>query len=164
MGTPFSDIYQLFLSQIKIHDIAEVFSKAAKAYESGNPEEIAKADASIKSIEDNMQYWLMSSIGHFGNCDKDLRNPDLELEQFEDALTIEEKNILAKYMVYAYLITHVITETNLKQSLNSKDYRTYSPANQLKALTSLRDSLYSEANTLQTKYSWNIHSVKDFFK
>lgn len=164
MGTPFSDIYQLFLSQIKVFDIAEVFSKAKKAYESGIPEEIALADASIKDIESNMQYWLMSSIGHFGNCTKDLRKPDLILAQFNDELSFEEQNILAKYMAFSYILTHVITETNLKQSLNSKDYRMYSPANQLKALQGLRDSLYSEANSLKTQYSYNIHSVKEFFK
>ena len=164
MGTPFNSIYQIFLSQIKIFDIAEVFTKAEKAYESGTLEEIERAEASIKSIEDNMQYWLMSSIGHFGICRKDIRNPDVENAQFTEVLDIEEINILAKYMVYAYILTHVITETNLRQSLNSKDYRVYSPANQLKALQGLRDDIYKEASALQTKYSWNLRSTKEMFK
>lgn len=164
MGTPFIKIYHLFLSQIKIHDIADVFLNVSLAQESGDQEAIAKAERALQSIMDNMEYWLMSSIGHFGNCRKDIRSPDLEMECFSDTLDIEEKNILAKYMVYAYLLTHVVTETNLKQSLNSKDYRMYSPQGQLKALQGLRDSLYAEANSLKSQYSYNIHSLKEFFK
>lgn len=164
MGTPFSEIYELFLSQIKIHDIADVFLNLANAYESGDQEDIAKAERKMQSIEDNMEYWLLSSIGHFGNCRKDIRNPDVSLGSFNDVLDIEEKNILAKYMVYAYILTHVVTETNLKQSLNSKDYRMYSPAGQLKALENLRDSIYREANSLKSQYSYNTHSLKGFLK
>ena len=143
MGTPFNDIYQLFLSQVKVFELVMMDDN---------------------SLEQNMQLWLMSSIGHFGNCRKDLRQHDLIMGEFAEELDSEEKFILAKYMSYAYLLTYVITESNLKQSLNSKDYRMYSPANQLKALQGLRDSLYSEANSLKTQYSYNIHSIKDFFK
>lgn len=164
MGTPFSEIYELFLSQIKIHDIANVFLRLSNAQESGDQEEIRIAEQAVQSLLDNMEYWLMSSIGHFGSCRKDIRSPDLDMESFSDTLDIEEKNILAKYMVYAYLLTHVVTETNLKQSLNSKDYRMYSPAGQLKALRELRDSVYDEANSLKSQYSYNIHSLKEFFK
>lgn len=143
MGTPFNEIYVLFLSQIKDYDLAQM---------------------NDTTMEQNMQMWLTSSIGHFSSCQKDLRKHDLLTGHFDEVLTTEEKVILAKYMAYSYMLTHVITETNMKQTLNSKDYRMYSPANQLKALTSLRDHLNAEATTLESKYSYNHHDVKRFFK
>ncbi|MEK4025510.1 hypothetical protein [Sporosarcina sp. FSL W7-1283] len=143
MGTPFSDIYLLFLSQIKDYELATM-------------EETL--------LEENLQLWLINSIGYFTLCKKDLRNYDSDLAQFTDVLDSIEKQILAKFMVHSYLNTFLLTEQNLKQALNSKDYRMYSPANQLKALKEVREQINSEANTLMSRYSYNIHDVKRFFK
>lgn len=143
MGTPFSDIYHLFLSQIKDYELATMKET---------------------SLEDNLQSWLMSSIGYFSSCRKDLRMYDLQLAYFTEELDSTEQYILAKFMVLAYLSTFLMTEQNLKQALNSKDYRMYSPANQLKALMELRKQIHSDANTLMSRYSYNIHSIREMFK
>lgn len=164
MGTPFDEIYELFLAQVKIHDIAGIFLAYDEAQQSGDLEAIRKAERNMQSMFENMKYWLLSSIGHFGNCRKDIRNHDVEMEYFHDTLDSTEKQILAKYMVYAYILTHVVTESNLKQTLNPKDYRMYSPAGHLRALEELRDNIYSEANSLKTNYSYNTHSFKDTIK
>lgn len=143
MATPFNTIYPQFLSQVTDYELAAM-------------EEIA--------LEDNLQLWLLGAIGFYSNCKQDLSDFDLDLKQFNSDLNHMEKQIIAKFMVIVYLDTHLIKEDLMKQSLNSKDYRMYSPANQIKALIDLKSQINSEANTLMSRYSYNIHRLKDFFK
>jgi hypothetical protein len=77
---------------------------------------------------------------------------------------MNEKQILAKFMVVVYMDTHLIHDSLLKTALNSKDYRTYSPANQIKALIEIKSKINSEANTLMSRYSYSIKNLKDLFK
>lgn len=144
MGTPFSDIYKLFLSQIKDYELAEMEDTV---------------------LEDNLGLWLVNAIPHFKSCKKNLEMIiDETMKEFSEALTITEKSILAKYMVYVYVSTYLIREENLSQALNSKDYRMYSPANQLKALQFLCEHIKRDGSTLQSQYSWNAASLKEMFK
>ena len=144
MGTPFHEVFQLFLSQQAMEDL--------RALEEDD-------------LEANMKLWLVSAITEFSIvCKQNLDEHDMEMEYFDATLTSNEKNILARWMIYAYLDTHVITEGNIKQALNSKDYRMYSPANQLKALLELKDHLESKANSLMSRYSWSSDSIKERFK
>lgn len=143
MATPFTDVYSLFLSQITDYDLAKM---------------------PATSVEDNMELWLFSAIGFFSSCRQDLFDFDLTVKQFNSDLNHVEKQIISKFMVVAYLDTHLIKEDLMKQSLNSKDYRMYSPANQIKALIELKSKINSEANTLISRYSYNVQSLKDLFK
>lgn len=143
METPFSNIYDLFLSQIKDYELAQM-------------------DDTV--LEANLQLWLMGAIPYFQFCKKDLESHDKTTKQFNEALTSTEQFILAKYMVYSYVSTFLLREENLSQALNSKDYRMYSPANQLKALQALCEHIKNEGSTLQSQYSWNVRSLKELFK
>ena len=143
MGTPFSDIYNLFLSQIKDYELAEM-------------EETV--------LDENLQLWLMGAIPFFHSCKKNLDKLDKTLATFDEELSGTEQFILAKYMTYSYVSTFLLREENLSQALNSKDYRMYSPANQLKALQALCEHIKREGSTLQSQYSWNVHSLKELFK
>ena len=143
MGTPFNSIYNLFLAQTKVYELAQM------------------EDTILK---DNLQLWLLSAIPYFQICKKDLEDYDTDLAEFNEELTNSEQFILAKYMVLSYISTFLIREENLSQALNSKDYRMYSPANQLKALQSLCEHIKREGSTLQSQYSWNIRSLKGMFK
>lgn len=143
MATPFQEIYTTFLSQITDYELAVM-------------EET--------SLDENMEKWMMNSIGYFSNCRHNLLDYDLTIKQFNDDLTVTEIYLLSKFMVFVYLDTHLIKEDLMKQSLNSKDYRMYSPANQIKAIQGLKESVNAEANTLLSRYSYNLHLLKDFFK
>lgn len=143
MTTPFDSIYPQFLSQVTDYELATM-------------DEIA--------LEENLRLWLLGAIGFFSNCKHDLSDFDLVTQQFNSDLNHMEKQILAKFMVIVYLDTHLVKEDLMKQSLNSKDYRMYSPANQIRALIDLKSQINSEANTLMSRYSYNIHKLKDFFK
>lgn len=143
MATPFQDVYKMFLSQITDYELVAIPSV---------------------SLDENMQLWMMSAIGFFSNCRHDLFDFNLDTKQFNDDLTMTELQILSKFMVFVYLDTHLIKEDLMKQSLNSKDYRMYSPANQIKAILELKQAINSEANTLLSRYSYNIRHLKDYFK
>lgn len=146
MGTPFQNIYNLFLSQIKDYELAQL------------------AITDKEALKENLQLWLMSSLLYFQICKKDLEDYDLTLAEFNEELSIIEQTILAKYMTLSYINTYLIREENLAQALNSKDYRMYSPANQLKALELISERIRRENSTLQSQYSWNIRSLKGMFK
>jgi len=143
MATPFGDIYTLFLSQVTDYELAVMDET---------------------SLDENLQFWLMSAIGFFSNCRQDISEFDLTAKQFIADLTINEKQILSKFMVVVYLDTHLIKEDLMKQTLNSKDYRMYSPANQIKALIEIKSKINSEANTLMSRYSYSLKNLKELFK
>lgn len=143
MTTPFDTIYPQFLSQVTDYELATM-------------DEIA--------LEENLQLWLLGAIGFFSNCKHDLSDFDLVTQQFNSDLNHMEKQILAKFMVIVYLDTHLIKDSLYKEKLNSKDYRSYSPAALMKTLLEVKTKINSEANTLMSRYSYNIHRLKDFFK
>lgn len=143
MATPFQDVYKMFLSQVTDYELAVM-------------EET--------SLEENLHLWMQSALGFFPNCRHNLNDVDPINKQFNDDLTINEKQIISKYMVFVYMDTHLIKEELMKQSLNSKDYRMYSPANQIKAITELKESIGKEASLLKSLYSYNVHTLKDYFK
>ena len=143
MATPFNNIYSLFLSQITDYNLQSLNNE---------------------SLEANLQLWLLGAIGYFSNCSHDLTNFDLGLKQFNVVLNHNEKLILSKFMLSVYLDTHLIKEDLLKQNLNSKDYRMYSSANQIKALIEIKNKVTGEANVLMSRYSYNIHRMKEFLE
>ena len=138
--TPFGDIYVRFLSQITSYDLLALDND---------------------TLEDNLKPWLLSSIGFFVNCRKNLFDLDETLGFFNEELDSMEIDILAKLMVYTYISTHAITEENTKQKLNSRDYRMYSPANQLKVLLDTQARVSSDVDLLMSRYSYNIHRLKE---
>lgn len=141
--TPFSDIFNLFLAQVTDYELTVL---------------------TTTTLEKNMKMWLTAAISRFTMSKQDLLDADWEEGYFNSELNRNEKYILAKCMVLSYLDIHVITEGNIKQALNSKDYRMYSPANQLKTLLDLQDHISRDLNSLMSKYSWNITSLKGRFK
>lgn len=133
MPTPFHEVYELFLSQVSDYSLAEM---------------------ETLSLEENMYKWMTMAIPSFTMCRQDLTQQDTVNKTFLVELTSIEKSILAVYMLIEYLKTQTITTENLRHVLNSKDYNTYSPANQINALVNVRKELLAEASTLLSRYSW----------
>lgn len=141
MATPFSEVFDVFISNITDYSLASLD-------ESDYTEELRQ--------------WLLASIPMFPNPKSELTNYDLINNSFNIDLVFEEKQILGKMMVLQYMNTYLFREEYLKQSLNSKDYNTYSPANQLKSLREIKEHINSEINTLISRYSWNIKNLKNW--
>jgi len=139
MATPFSKIYERFLSNVTDY-------------------KLAKLDDII--LEENLETWLKTAITMFPNPKSDLSDIDASQKSFNEELVNYEIEVLAKFMVTAYMNTHLIHEDFLSRNLTSKDYHIYSPANQLKALQSLKESIREEANSIISKNSYTVQNLK----
>jgi hypothetical protein len=134
MATPFSDIYDSFLTKI---------------------DDTTLLSLPTEDLEDIMFNWLISSVTLFQKCTKNLSDYDKNLQQFNQDLDITEIEILSTWMKYNYLDKQVYKETLLKQSLSSKDYAMYSQANHLQQLINLKELTYREANKKVMDYLFN---------
>ena len=143
MGTPFETIYDQFLASL-------------------NDYKLAKMD--VVTLEENLFAWLKKAIGYYPNPKKDMYDYNLTFRSFNEELNGLEIDALARYMVMFYLDIHLMKEENLSQALNSKDYRMYSPANQLKALRELKGSIKQEGNVLAMRNSYNSKSMGELLK
>jgi pyruvate-formate lyase-activating enzyme len=141
MATPFSEVYDSFLTKI---DDASLLS------------------LTTENVESIMKNWLVSAITLFPKCKKDLNDIDEVLQQFNVDLNITEIEILSTWMKYSYLDKKVYRETLLKQSNSSKDNAMYSQANHLQQLINLKELTYREATKKVTDYMFNNTDFGDF--
>ena len=143
MTTSFNDVYDRFLANITDYKLAKLDDV---------------------TLEDNLRLWLQQAISFYPNSQKDLSIVDPYQAIFIEDLNSTEIAVLAKFMIMSYMNTHLMREDLLSQSLNSRDYSIYSPANQLKALRELKESIRNEANTLISRNSYNVNSIKKMLK
>lgn len=141
MATPFSEVFGLFLSNITDYSLAEL-------------DDI--------TLDDNMRKWLINGIAGYPNPKSDLTF-DLENGEFLSDLDSTEKVILSKLMTIEYINPYLLDETLLKQKLSLKDYSVYSPANHLKELRQLKESLNSEVSRIITLQSYSVKNFKEWF-
>jgi len=142
MATPFSDVYSIFLSNITDYNLGNM---------------------NATDLESNLEQWLLASIPYLPNSYGDVNNYDIVKNQFNVTLDNPLKQILGKIMILNYLNTQIFREEYLKQHLNSKDYKTYSPNEQLKTLHNIRKDLRIEIDSLISKYSYNTKNLKAWF-
>lgn len=141
--TPFSNIYKRFLANIADYKLARL-------------DEV--------QLEENLDLWLEQAVGFYPNPTADLSDVDSMSRAFNVVLNNTEIEALAKFMIMSYMNTHLMKEENLSLALNSKDYRTYSPGNQIKALRELKESIKQEAVTLVSRNSYSIKNLEKYFK
>ena len=88
---------------------------------------------------------------------------DVEKQEFDADLPDEVQEILALGIAYYWLSGQVLTRSLLKNILHNKDYTSYSPANLLKEVQSLKDGLGNEyrgkINTYSVRHG-NIQELK----
>jgi hypothetical protein len=143
MVTPFETIYERFLANITDYKMAKLDDV---------------------SLEECLELWLAQAVSFYPNPRKNLRNRDMVIKCFNEELNDTEIEAIAKFMIMSYMNTHLMREDYLSQSLNSKDYKIYSPANQMKALRELKDSIKQEANTLVSRNSYTVASIIEMYK
>ena len=132
MSTSFTVIYESVLSKIKDYQLA---------------------DLEEEDVYNILSDYLRPAIVSFRICKQDLT--DRDSESFACNLTDTEIEILANYMVINYLDSNYIRVPRaLKQTLSSKDFNAFSPANQLEKLENLREMYRKDNETLLSRYSW----------
>jgi len=141
MATSFTKVYDIFFSNIHSYKLALL-------------DDI--------NLEEELTQWLENGIAHFTMARTNIYNFNVELQEFNCNLSYLEIQILGKCMVLEYMNTHLMDEKNLSSALNSRDYRTYSPAKQLEALTKVKDHLRFDLETLMSRYSYSGNIVEMF--
>lgn len=105
-----------------------------------------------------LKEYLRPAIVKFEECRNNLS--DRDDEQFNVDLTDVEIEILSNYMVVEYLDANYIRIPNmLKSTLTSKDFNTYSPANQLEKVTNIRRMYFEENAQLMRNYSYENSTI-----
>lgn len=128
--TEFTSIYDKFLSKIEDYGYAQMTEEDLNAH---------------------LFKYLQSAISRFNYmCRKDLtlRSKTAFLEPLDEL----EEEILATWMLAFHIQGNMITEENMRNFLNSRDYRQYSSANLLKVLQTTFDSTQNEAHSLMSLY------------
>lgn len=119
-------------------------------------------DYSFLNIENEikdvaLQNYLLSAISDFQHsCKVDLNDYDLEAKQFNVELGNEEIEILSIGITFYWLNAKVLNAQHLKNIIHNKDYTSYSPANLLNAMISLRDEIESDY-----KGRINLYSIRN---
>lgn len=87
-------------------------------------------------------------------CKNDLSLRDDELGEFSTELTLEEIDILTEWMVEAWLRPFLNDSESLRDSLNTKDFQFYSPANMLDKLQNTYTTARKTARSRMNEYSF----------
>ena len=137
-NTEFSEIYHIFLNSIQDYHLKNLFQE------------------NIEFAEDMLQTFLMKGVVNFYNCDK-IKNVDTVSGEFNCELTIEEKHILANFMLLAWLDYNINDITQMEINLNDSDFKHYSEeknlekkveyANKLREITMQSMTIYGLHNT-----------------
>lgn len=139
MATPFTDIYARAIFRFADYKFLE---------------------QDIETREGVLEKYLISAKTEFQRiCRVDLNDYNLELQQFNQDLGDEEIEILALGVAFYWISYKANNSELLKNVLNSRDYYYYSPANLLKEVHALRQSIRDEFDSRMRQYSYFDNSL-----
>lgn len=146
MGTPFEELYKMFLSKIQSYNFYDLDD-----YE----------------LEEELVSWLDEAVNSFSfYCKQDIDSADTTVPNgyFNVDLSRQEKQIISDYMVLHYVEMNLNDLEATEQTLNSRDYRMYSEANYLEAKSKLRDRISKKINQQLSRYSYHSGSLSKWLK
>lgn len=131
MPVPYSNIYDMFLSDIKDHTLLD--------FDAEDREKILD-DLRIKAET------------QFKQCKNDLLDKDNIEKQYNFDLTIEEQLIIATIMRKFWMNDKIYNLSLLKQAMSTKDWKQTSQAEHLLRLTVLMSELNKEISKMIVDY------------
>lgn len=138
MPTPFSDIYERAIFRFADHEFLR---------------------QGVQVAEDVLEKYLVSAKTDFApTALVDLSDCDMDAKQFNIELDDDVIEILATGIAYYWLSFKAMNSELLKNVMNSKDYYYYSPANLLKEVQTLRNTIRDEFYSKIRRYSY-VHST-----
>lgn len=144
MSTPFSKIINIFLNEIDDKDLA-----------------LYEEEDLVKYLDD---LTIISGNADFVYCTKDLSKyteSTLVAEgSFTEDLTLEECNIIAKYVLLRYLNQKINSQEILRVELGDKDYKLSSGHMLLSALLKLKESTLEDIHNYKFCYEYR-HATSD---
>lgn len=134
--TKFDSIYNRFLSKIQDYSL------------------LKDIELDIDYAKSVMLDYLNSAIPKFVYINQERLKRDEVAETFFVELTDLEQEILATFMVVAYLSPKILRDEALEQRLGSKDYVTYSPAKLISEIRLTMEHYENEASVMMTQYCY----------
>ncbi len=137
MATPYSEVFDLFLTSIQDYRINRLYEK------------------SVEDMENYLMSFLIKAIVNFRKCKTDLEDRDDTNKVFNQTLSTDEKVILSNLMIVEWLTKEVNDILSLKNFLQDTDFKTYSQANNLKEKRELLTTMKEMVDKQIVQYSYN---------
>lgn len=131
MPVPYSNIYDMFLSDIKDHTLL---------------------DFEVEDREKILDDLRIKAETQFKQCKNDLSDKDNIEKQYNFDLTIEEQLIIATIMRKFWMNDKIYNLSLLKQGMSTKDWKQTSQAEHLLRLTVLMNELNKEISKMIVDY------------
>ena len=137
MATPYSEVFDLFLTSIQDYRINRLYEK------------------SVEDMENYLMSFLIKAIVNFRKCKTDLEDRDDTNKVFNQTLSTDEKVILSNLMIVEWLTKEVNDILSLRNFLQDTDFKTYSQANNLKEKRELLTTMKEMVDKQIVQYSYN---------
>lgn len=131
MPVPYSNIYDMFLSDIKDHTLL---------------------DFEVEDREKILDDLRIKAETQFKQCKNNLLDKDNIKKQYNFDLTIEEQLIIATIMRKFWMNNKIYNLSLLKQAMSTKDWKQTSQAEHLLRLTVLMSELNKEISKMIVDY------------
>lgn len=108
-----------------------------------------------EDIKDVLLGYYKSAVATFYKCKKDLSTEVTNGETYiKSNITDFEKKIIISLMLIEHITPRLISDEKMEQTLNDKDFKIYSQANQLREVRLLLEGMESKSEKLITKYTF----------
>ena len=137
MGSKFSEIFDLFMVQVKDWRLQSLY------------------ESSTLDFEVYLSGFLMLSIPQFEEvCNQSLAHNE-ETKEFTEVLTLDNKTILSKLMVEKWLEKEVQDVNQMNLHLQDRDFKVYSESQNLKEKSLHLDKTKEYNSQTMTVYSYS---------
>lgn len=137
MGSKFSEIFDLFMVQVKDWRLQSLY------------------ESSTLDFEVYLSGFLMLSIPQFEEvCNQSLAH-DEETKEFTETLSLDNKTILSKLMVEKWLEKEVQDVNQMNLHLQDRDFKVYSESQNLKEKSLHLDKTKEYNSQTMTAYSYS---------
>ena len=109
----------------------------------------------IQSREDVLDRYLLSAIGDLKVIIPDLMEYDIYDKEFTNDLDDEVIELLSLGVDYYWFSAKVQNSELLRNSMSTKDFTYFSPANLMRELRNVRNDIKAEYKSAVTIYSYN---------
>lgn len=141
MPTPYEKLYENLLPKFRSYEIPLM---------------------TTDEVKEELHDYLLPAIVRFHVCNKNLKDRNDILEEFNEELSDEEIEIISNFMLLEYIDANCIrTPSLLKVNLSSSDFNAFSPANFLDKLLLMHETYRKENETLLSRYAWIKHDKND---
>ena len=135
MGTPYSDVIDVFMQMIFEHKLIVLTE--------------TERDGWVEAL-------LFTACAKFNKtCRKDLALRDEENKCFEEELEDKEIDVLCNYMIYEWLKPYIYSSELLRERLSTRDYTEHSPANLIDKINIVFDNARKQARLLAVDYTYS---------